>query len=135
MKRVSIAIKVIGAVTVVGLTIGFLLVERLPEYVGTLPEQTAAQTIVGKVTRVRDGDTIEVEGHPIRFGSLDCDERGSSRGDAATNRMRSLISGQILTCYLNGRTSYDRSIGSCTLSDGRDIGAVMIQEGQCGRFF
>jgi hypothetical protein len=62
-------------------------------------------------------------------------DRYRTRNDSDEARMKSLISGETLTCHLNGRTSYDRSIGSCTLSDGREIGTVMIQEGQCGRFF
>jgi endonuclease YncB( thermonuclease family) len=43
------------------------------------------QTVTGQVTRVRDGDTIEVAGHPIRLGRLDCNERGSRSGDTATS--------------------------------------------------
>ncbi|MFT6607146.1 MAG: endonuclease YncB(thermonuclease family) [Halocynthiibacter sp.] len=115
--------------------VGFEFIERLPEYAGSLPGATAKQTITGEVTRVRDGDTIEVAGLPIRLGSLNCAERGSLRGDTATKRMKVLVYRETLTCYLNGRTSYDRSIGSCALSDGRDIGAVMIQEGLCRRYF
>jgi len=30
--------------------------------------------------------------------------------------------------------SYDREIGTCALSDGRDIGRYMIAEGYCGRY-
>ena len=71
----------------------------------------------------------------IRFGSLDCAESGTVDGNRATERMRTLIRGQTLTCYLNGRTSYDRKIGSCRLQDGRDLGGIMIGEGYCRRFF
>lgn len=71
---------------------------------------------------------------PIRFGSLDCPEMNTSAGQRAAARMRSLVSGETLTCYLNGRASYERKIGSCRLPDGRDIGAVMMGEGLCRRF-
>lgn len=50
-------------------------------------------------------------------------------------RMRTLVAGETLTCYLNGRTSYDRKIGECRLQDGRDLGAIMVREGYCGRFW
>ena len=33
--------------------------------------------LVGMVTHVRDGDTIEVRGVPVRIANLDCAERGT----------------------------------------------------------
>ncbi len=87
----------------------------------------------GRVTHVRDGDTIEVTGRPIRLDKLDCAETGSVAGEAATRRMRALVSGQRVTCTLTGERSYDRWIGSCQLADGRDIAGVMIGERLCRR--
>ena len=113
----------------------FQAAERFPEHLGPLVAATSFKTIQGRVTHVRDGDTIEVEGVPIRFGSLDCAERDTREGQRATARMRSLISGETLTCHLNGRSSYDRRIGSCQLSDGRDLAAIMMAEGLCHRFW
>lgn len=117
------------------LVLGFLAIERFPEHLGQIPEFTALHVIEGPVSHIRDGDTIEVAGTPIRFGSLDCAERGTPAGQMATERLRELIAGQSLTCALNGRTSYDRSIGRCTLPDGRDLAAQMIREGVCGRYW
>ena len=113
---------------------GFYTAERFPEYVGPVVVATSLQSLQGRVSHVRDGDTIEVDGVPIRFGSLDCPEMNTSAGQRAAASMRSLVSGEILTCYLNGRASYERKIGSCRLPDGRDIGAVMMREGLCRRF-
>ena len=113
---------------------GFYAAERYPEYFGPVVTVTSVRSILGHVTHVRDGDTIEVDGVPIRFGSLDCPEMNSSAGQRAATRMQTLVSGETLRCYLNGRTSYDRKIGSCRLPDGRDIGAVMLREGLCRRF-
>lgn len=126
-----------SAIVIVGLIFVLLYkgAERFPEYLSPLVAATSSKKIVGPVTHVRDGDTIEVSGIPIRFGSLDCAETGTRAGERATLKMRSLISGQTLICYLNGRTSYDRKIGSCQLEDGRDLGAIMISEGYCGRFW
>lgn len=117
------------------LAAGFFAVERFPEHLGPIPELTALRVIEGPVSHVRDGDTIEVLGIPIRFGSLDCAERETQAGQVATHRLRELITGQSLTCALNGRTSYDRRIGRCILPDGRDLAAQMIREGLCGRFW
>ena len=115
--------------------LAFMAVERFPEHLAALPELTALRVIEGPVSHVRDGDTIEVAGTPVRFGSLDCAERGTAVGDAATGRVRELVAGQSLTCALNGRSSYDRSIGRCTLPDGRDLAAQMIREGLCQRYW
>lgn len=113
----------------------FEATERFPEYLGPVVGATSLRTIEGRVSHVRDGDTIEVEGVPIRFGSLDCAERDTQEGQRATARMRSLTSGETLTCHLNGRSSYDRKIGSCRLTNGRDLAAVMMAEGHCHRFW
>ena len=84
-------------VLVVLLFLTYTAVERFPEYLGPLVPILSIEGIVGQVTHVRDGDTIEVAGTPIRFGSLDCAERGDSDGERATARMRALVSGQTLT--------------------------------------
>lgn len=117
------------------LFLSFMAVERFPEHLGALPELTARRMIEGPASHVRDGDTIEVSGVPVRFGSLDCAERNTREGQISTARMRELIAGQVLVCALNGRTSYDRSIGRCTLPDGSDLAARMIREGLCGRYW
>ena len=123
------------AAMALGFIVIYMSAERFPEYLGPLVVVSSSQEIVGRVTHVRDGDTIEVSGVPIRFGSLDCPESGTSAGERATASMRALVAGQTLTCYLNGRTSYDRKIGSCRFQDGRDLGAIMIREGYCSRFW
>ena len=109
--------------------------ERFPEYLGPIVSFASTNEITGRVTHVRDGDTIEVSGIPIRFGSLDCAERNTREGQNATSKMRTLVADQTLNCHLNGRTSYDRKIGSCRLQDGRDLGGIMISEGYCRRFW
>lgn len=126
------AFTVVAAVT--GIAI-FQFTERFPEYAGPLPSITAINTITGAVTKVRDGDTIEVEGQPIRFGSLDCAESGTVKGDAATNRLRELLGRKTLTCHLNGRSSYDRAIASCVLDGKQDVASTMIEDGYCRRYW
>lgn len=117
------------------LFLGFMAIELFPEHLGSLPELTSRRMIVGPASHVRDGDTIEVSGLPVRFGSLDCAERNTPAGQAAAARMRELIDGQVLICSLNGRSSHDRRIGRCTLPDGSDLAARMIREGMCGRYW
>ncbi|MCG6560755.1 hypothetical protein MB818_21330 [Ruegeria sp. 1NDH52C] len=102
---------------------------------GVRPQSgSAARILTGPVTHVRDGDTIEVSGTPIRIANLDCAEKGSLAGNRATARMKELARSETLTCSLSGKRSYDRVVGTCALPDGRDIGAVLIAEGVCGRW-
>lgn len=89
--------------------------------------------LAGNVSHVRDGDTIEVSGTPVRLNGLNCDELGTPFGDRAKRAMQTLAAGQAVTCTLNGDRSFDREVGRCRLSDGRDLGGVMIELGACGR--
>jgi len=91
-----------------------------------------APVLQGRVTWVRDGDTIEVEGVAVRLARLDCAERGTPAGDAATRHLRALLGKARVTCSLTGEQSHDRQVGRCTLPDGRDLNAVMIDAQLCG---
>ncbi|MEQ9260195.1 MAG: hypothetical protein RIG84_14000 [Roseovarius sp.] len=90
--------------------------------------------ITGDVTHVRDGDTIELGEVAVRLANLDCAERDSVEGKRAAMRMWLLAGEGKVTCDLEGRKSYDREIGLCHLSDGRDMGRVLISEGLCRRW-
>lgn len=90
--------------------------------------------LLGPVTHVRDGDTIEVAGIPVRIANLDCEERGTAAGDRATKRMRQLVRLGPFSCQLEGRQSHDRQVGTCRLADGRDVGETLIKERRCGRW-
>lgn len=90
-------------------------------------------TLTGPVTHVRDGDTIEVSGVPVRLQGLNCDERGTALGESATAAVTRLVHQGPVSCALTGDKTYDREVGRCSLPDGRDIGAVLISQGQCGR--
>ena len=85
----------------------------------------------GRVNHVRDGDTIEISGNPVRLANLDCAEAGTPAGNRATWRMRQLSRHTTISCDLTGRRSYDRMIGTCYLPDGRDLSRVLIGEGYC----
>lgn len=88
----------------------------------------------GPVTHVRDGDTVEVRGVPVRIANLDCAELGTPAGQRATEAMVRLVRAGPLTCRLTGRRSYDREVGTCATPDGRDIGAELIAKGVCRRW-
>ncbi|GGL54811.1 thermonuclease family protein [Wenxinia marina] len=108
----------------------------------SIPDGGGAWTPVGarggdlsaRVTHIRDADTIEVGGVPVRIANLDCAEAGTAEGDRATDRVRQLLVRSAVSCDLEGRRSYDREVGTCRMADGRDLGEVLIAEGYCARW-
>lgn len=101
--------------------------EVAQQYLG--PESSVA----GPVTRVRDGDTIEVAHRPVRLKGITCDEKGTARGAKAIEEVRRLVAQQTVICLLTGETSHDRAVGWCTLPGGRDLGEQLIASRLCGR--
>lgn len=104
---------------------------------GCTEHTNASQIVSGSVTKVRDADTVVVQGVPIRLNGVDAPENGTRAGNKATAAMKQLVSGKNLTCKLNGERTYDRWVGVCSTEDGRDIGAAMIASGlalDCRRY-
>lgn len=97
-----------------------------------LPEREIVQ---GRVTHVRDGDTIEIGRVAIRIADLDCAEGFTAKGKIATRAMRQLVSNKVLSCELEGRKSYDREVGACYLPDGQDVAEVLIERNVCDRWW
>jgi len=88
-------------------------------------------TISGYVNRVFDGDTFEISGKKVRLAALDCPEGNRFGGAKATALVTELTKDVIVTCELDGTTTYDRLVGYCA-ADGRDIGQAMIDGQVCG---
>jgi len=89
----------------------------------------AGTKLTGIVTHVRDGDTVEVDGIPIRLAALDCPEKGTQKGDFAT-KIAKQFKGQKMTCELTGAKTYDRLVAYCSVS-GIDYGRYMMQNSSC----
>lgn len=97
----------------------------------------AAETVTGKVTKVRDADTIVVRGVAIRLNGVDAPENGTQAGNQATAAMKRYLRGMTITCELNGERTHDRWVGICFTQEGHDIGAVLIASGfalDCARY-
>ncbi len=88
----------------------------------------ADRAIEGRVTVVRDVDTIVVAGIPVRLNGLDGPETSTRIGREARVFMDRLVRGEAVTCLLNGDRTHDRWVGVCFL-DGQDIGAIAVANG------
>ena len=94
------------------------------------PSASASKKILnGTVTHVRDGDTIVVNGIPIRLAALNCPENGTKKGDYAT-RVAKQFTGLQAICELTGAKTYDRLVGYCSIN-GADFGRYMMQNSSC----
>ena len=78
---------------------------------------------------VIDGDTIVIRRVKVRLAGIDAPELDQPFGQKSKWAMVNICKGQVVTVKLNGETSYDRLVGTCYLSDGRDIGAELIKQG------
>ncbi|MCE0506990.1 MULTISPECIES: thermonuclease family protein [unclassified Roseivivax] len=87
--------------------------------------------LIGRVSHVRDGDTIEVGGVPIRLSDVDCAELGTREGEAARREMDRITRGRVLVCALEGRMSYDRHIARCERDDGLALREAIREKGYC----
>ncbi|NOD99576.1 thermonuclease family protein [Ruegeria sp. HKCCD6228] len=99
------------------------------------PDQTDRRTVEG-IARVRDVDTIVVQGVPVRLNGVDGPELSTSAGIAAKQWMTDHLRGETVTCKLNGERTYDRWVGVCYV-DGEDVGAASIAAGHaldCRRY-
>lgn len=97
----------------------------------------AGEWIEGRVTHVRDVDTIEVNNLPVRLNGVDGPELDERGGRAAKVWMQKLVLRKRVKCWLNGEKTYDRWVGTCYIASEEDIGALAIQAGHardCPRF-
>jgi micrococcal nuclease len=93
-------------------------------------------TLTGTVSKVRDGDTIEVGKIPIRLNGVSAPEMNEPLGPKSKSFMTDLVMGKRVRCELDGSKTHDRVVGICYL-DGKDIGARVIANGlalDCPRF-
>ena len=78
---------------------------------------------------VRDVDTIEVNGLPVRLNGVDGPELDERGGRAGKRWMQGQVLNRPVRCWLTGARTYDRWVGTCEDSAGQDIGALAIASG------
>ena len=92
-------------------------------------DSRAVSILRGTITHVRDGDTFEVKGTPVRISALDCPENSTSSGQKATQFTRQ-FKGKQAVCELTGAKTYNRVVGYCAI-EGKDFAQIMVDNKFC----
>ena len=89
----------------------------------------AVSALKGTITHVRDGDTFEINGIPVRISALDCAENSTPEGKKITRFAKKFL-GKQAVCELTGAKTYDRVVGYCSI-EGKDFARTMMNETSC----
>lgn len=90
----------------------------------------------GVVERVRDGDTLELEGRAIRLQGVAAPELADPLGRESRDALARLVAGRSIACAPDGTRTHGRIVAIC-MADGRDLGAALVAAGlarDCPRF-
>ena len=91
--------------------------------------KNSKKILTGTITHVRDGDTFEVDGIPVRLAALDCPENDTKEGQIAS-QIAKKFKGANAVCELTGAKTYDRLVGYCEVK-GSDFGRMMMDNSEC----
>ena len=122
--------------TLLLIAIGLLVLTSLDRFAGVNEEASSKEIdsrsvsiLRGTITHVRDGDTFEVDGTPVRISALDCPENSTSSGQKATQFTKQ-FNGKQAVCELTGAKTYDRVVGYCSI-EGKDFARIMVDNKLC----
>ena len=122
--------------TLLLIAIGLLVLTSLDRFAGVNEEASSKEidnrsvsVLRGTITYVRDGDTFEVDGTPVRVSALDCPENSTSSGQKATQFTKQ-FNGKQAVCELTGAKTYDRVVGYCSI-EGKDFARIMVDNKLC----
>lgn len=92
-----------------------------------------AETLLGKVVSIADGDTITVldadrHQHKIRIAGIDCPEKKQPFGQRAKERMSDLVFDRQVSVEWNKLDRYQRTIGKVVVGN-KDAGLALIESG------
>lgn len=104
-----------------------------PRPAEALPRPRAESSFQGKVTRILDGDTVEVlvNRRPIRLrlAGIDCPEKGQPFGTRAKQEASRLCFGLRVTVVPRDRDAYGRTVADVILPDGRVLNQELVRAG------
>lgn len=108
----------------------------LAAVVGLALFRPAGHDLSGRATVV-DGDSLRLDGIDIRLKGIDapelhqtCEREGRSYpcGEEARAALRGIIGSQPVSCGVEGRDRYGRSLARCR-AGGQDLGEGMVSQG------
>ncbi|MBP7866199.1 MAG: thermonuclease family protein [Acidobacteria bacterium] len=104
-----------------------------PHRVEASPKVQDGEALRGKVTRVIDGDTVEVlvERRPlrVRLHGVDCPEKGQAFGTRAKQETSRLCFGLDVVVVPRDRDAYGRTVADVVLPDGRVLNRELVRAG------
>lgn len=127
-----------GSQTGRGLVVAVVLIGSLGIYAVERWLRPPDAPIVGNAFVV-DGDTLSISGTRIRLIDIDAPELDQTCIDAqrrewpcgrqASAELRSHVRGRDLTCQPKSKDQYGRTLATCSLPDGSNVNAWMVQQG------
>ena len=88
--------------------------------------------LVGRVTRVHDGDTLSLQQGPhavsVRLAAIDAPEIAQPHGIEARDALRACAFGRLVTVRVRAHDRHGRSVGTVEAA-GRDCGLAQLQAG------
>jgi endonuclease YncB( thermonuclease family) len=132
-RKASSLFKGILTASITGIFLGafYLFVDEID-----FSEISNEEELTGSVTHVRDADTIEVSGVPIRLNGISAPELNTREGQNGKTFLKQLVLNEKVVCRLNGDRTHDRKVGVCHLA-GKDIGVSIVKAGHaadCPRY-
>lgn len=92
-----------------------------------------ARNITGRVTAIKDGDTIELlrdrTTYRIRLEGIDCPEKKQPYGNRAKQFVSDLCFGKTVTARISSQDRYGRYLAFIILSDGRNLNHELLRNG------
>lgn len=99
---------------------------------GVLAAHAHAESFVGKVVAVHDGDTISVmrsgRAERVRLDGVDSPERGQDYSKHARVFLADMVFGKVVSVEVRDTDRYGRTVGRVAL-DGRDAGLELVRAG------
>ena len=97
-----------------------------------------AGTLLGRVVRVSDGDTIVVldagnAQHKIRLTGIDAPERGQAYGTKSKDHLSDSVAGKFVVVEYDNRDRYERILGKVLLS-GENMNFEQIRAGMAWHY-
>jgi micrococcal nuclease len=94
-----------------------------------MPRGTSGREVLKGQCYVIDGDTIVINGTHIRLAGIDAPEMDQPWGKKAKFAMIAWCKGKIVTAEIQEGLSYDRIVAKCSLPDGTDLSAALVEQG------